>query len=61
MNRHGVVKYKVWVHIEGLNKDGDMIEGDDYFEPHEAACVKSAKRAMEIQNRLVDSGHNLES
>lgn len=28
-----VVAYKVWIHIEGLNADGDQVEGDDRFEP----------------------------
>lgn len=49
-----VTKYKVWVHIEGLNEDGDCIEGDEFHEPREAACVKTLKEALSCQDTLID-------
>lgn len=47
------VKYKVWIHIEGLNKDGDCIEGDEYFEPREAGCFKNKSQALRRQDGLM--------
>ncbi len=50
-----VKKYKVWVHIEGLNKDGDCIEGDDYHEPREAGCVETLEEAERLRDVLLDA------
>jgi hypothetical protein len=47
------IKYKVWIHIEGLNKDGDCIEGDDYFEPREAGCFKYKSEALMCCDNLL--------
>lgn len=49
-----VENYKVWVHIEGLNEDGDCIEGDEYFEPREAGCVKTAEEAESLRDSLIN-------
>jgi hypothetical protein len=46
--------YKVWIHIEGLDSYGDCIEGDEYHEPQEAACVKSLEKATEIAAFLLE-------
>lgn len=51
-------KYKVWVHIEGLNEDGDCIEGDSYHEPHEAGCVKMLEEAEALRDRLLEVADN---
>jgi hypothetical protein len=47
--------YKVWVHIEGLSKDGDCIEGDDYHEPREAGCVKTPEEAERLRDTLLET------
>lgn len=49
-----VVKYKVWVHIEGLNKEGDCIEGDGHHEPREAGCFKTAEEAEHLRDLLLN-------
>jgi len=49
-----VKKYKVWVHIEGLDEDGDCIEGDDYYEPREAGCVETLEEAERLRDTLLD-------
>jgi len=54
MPKSKVKKYKVWVHIEGLNKDGDCIEGDEYYEPCEAGCVKTPEEAERLRDALLD-------
>ena len=54
MAKSKVKKYKVWLHIEGLNKDGDCIEGDAYYEPHEAGCVKTLEEAERLRDALLD-------
>ena len=46
--------YKVWIHIEGLNEDGDCVEGDEFFEPHEAGCFKTPAKAESLRSKLVD-------
>jgi len=46
-------RYKVWIHIEGQNKDGDCIEGDDYFEPREAGCFKYPGKAISFRDMLM--------
>ena len=48
------IKYKVWVHIEGLNEEGDCIEGDDYYEPREAGCVDTLEEAERLRDNLLD-------
>ena len=48
-----VVKYKVWVHIEGLNKEGDCIEGDGHHEPREAGCFETAEEAEHLRDLLL--------
>lgn len=54
MTKSKVKKYKVWLHIEGLNKDGDCIEGDDYHEPREAGCVETREEAERLRDALLD-------
>ena len=49
------VKYKVWIHLEGLNKDGDCVEGDDWHEPREAGCFRSLEIAESFRNMLLDA------
>jgi len=47
-----VTHYKVWIHIEGLNADGDTVEGDEYFEPHEVGAFDTAEEAEELRCKL---------
>jgi len=49
-----VVKYKVWLHIEGLDKYGDCVEGDDYHEPNEAGCFKTLEEAVDFRDFLLE-------
>ncbi len=49
--------YKVWVHIEGLNAEGDIIEGDENHEPREAGCFATSEDAVDFQNELLDFAH----
>ncbi len=46
--------YKVWVHVEGLNAEGDIIEGDSYYEPREAGCFATSDEAMNLQTDLLN-------
>jgi hypothetical protein len=55
MKKEKVVRYNVWVHIEGVNKEGDTIEGDDYYEPHKAGEFKKLETAEEFRDMLVDT------
>lgn len=48
-----VEQYKIWIHIEGLDADGDCVEGDDYHQPHEVACVQTLTQAEELRDRLI--------
>ncbi len=45
--------YKVWIHIEGLNQDGDTVEGDDYHEPREAGCFATVDEAERLRDALL--------
>ncbi len=45
--------YKVWIHIEGLNDEGDMVEGDEYNEPREAGCFATREQAAELRDVLL--------
>lgn len=45
--------YKVWIHIEGLNQDGDTVEGDDYHEPREAGCFHTVEEAERLRDALL--------
>ncbi len=47
-------RYKVWVHIEALNADGDQILGDDCYEPHEAACCDDLNTAEGVREVMLD-------
>lgn len=47
------VKYKAWIHIEGLDKNGDQVEGDDVFEPTECCCSKSRSDIIYLKNLIV--------
>lgn len=49
-----VKSYKVWVHIEGLDKHGDCIEGDDYHEPREAGEFDTPEAAEAHRDALLD-------
>ena len=50
--------YKVWVHIEGLNDEGDQVEGDDYFMPTEAGEFDTEDAAQE-HVRLLEAAPDL--
>lgn len=52
MRKSRVVEYKVWVHIEGLDKDGDTVEGDEYFEPHEIGSFPTKEEAEEFRDKI---------
>lgn len=47
------VKYKAWLHIESLDKNGDQVEGDDVFEPTECFCAKSRSDIIYFKNITV--------
>jgi hypothetical protein len=49
-----VAKYNVWVHIEGVDKHEDCIEGDDHFAPHKAAVCRTAEDAEKIRDCLLE-------
>lgn len=53
------VKYKVWIHIEGTDKDGDCVEGDEFFEPEEVGCFSSARKAENFRDELADVANAL--
>ncbi len=48
------MRYKVWIHIEGLDRNGDQVEGDEVFEPIEVACFDSANAAESFRDDLID-------
>jgi hypothetical protein len=50
-----VTHYKVWIHVEGLDKDGDQVEGDDHFLPREAGCVVRKAHAEALRDALADA------
>ena len=52
---HEVVEYNVWVHVEGVNAEGDTIQGDSWYEPMKVGSYKSSEQAVAVQNMLVDS------
>lgn len=49
--RDGIYEYNVWIHIEGVNKGGDVIEGDEYHEPRKVGNYRG-DRACEDAHRL---------
>jgi len=49
-----VTHYKVWIHIEGLDKHGDCVEGDDYHEPREVCCTKTLAAAEIVRNAILE-------
>lgn len=50
-----VTSYKVWVHIEGVNDEGDCIEGDSYHEPIEAGTRATLEEAQALRDRLLEA------
>ncbi|MFA5375901.1 MAG: hypothetical protein WC455_09180 [Dehalococcoidia bacterium] len=48
-----VTHYKVWLHIEGLDKNGDCIEGDDFHEPREVARTRTREKAEVIVDAIL--------
>jgi hypothetical protein len=53
MRKEKVAKYNVWIHIEGVNKDGDCIEGDEYYEPLKAGSFKNLAAATALQEHII--------
>lgn len=49
-----VAKYKVWIHIEGVDRNGDCVEGDEFHEPHSAGEYTTRFMAEKLRNRLID-------
>lgn len=47
-----LVKYNVWIHIEGVNEDGDTIQGDDFFEPHKLGAFDTGVEAEEFRDMV---------
>ena len=47
-------KYKVWIHIESVNEEGDPVEGDDYHEPREAGSFDTLGEAQELRDKLLE-------
>ena len=39
-------QYKLWLHMEGITKGGDTIEGDEFYEPLELGSFKSKDTAL---------------
>lgn len=50
-----VVKYNVWVHIEGVNRDGDTVE-DEYHEPQKVGEFKKLIDAEMFRDMLSEAG-----
>lgn len=48
-----VTHYKVWLHIEGLDKNGDCIEGDDFYMPKEVARKRKREQAEAMVNAIL--------
>ena len=48
-----VTHYKVWLHIEGLDKNGDCIEGDDFYMPKEVARTRTREKAEVIVDAIL--------
>jgi hypothetical protein len=46
--------YKVWVHIERVTEDGDVLEGDEYHEPHEAGEFDTLEAAEAHRDAMID-------
>jgi hypothetical protein len=40
-------KYNVWLHIEGVDQDDDVLEGDEHNEPHKIGTFGTAHEAQE--------------
>lgn len=53
-NRNKVTHYKVWIHIEGLNETGDVVEGDEYFESNEVGCVDTLTEAEDLRELILE-------
>ena len=45
-------KYNVWIHIEGVDEDGDCVQGDDYFEPHKVGTFNTVEGAESLRHFL---------
>lgn len=52
--------YKVWIHLEGCNNDGDCIEGDEYHEPLKAFETRSIEMAESVRRYLCSTVDDLE-
>ena len=48
--------YNVWVEIEGVNEDGDYIEGDGFHEPYKIGECDTLADAEHTRDVAVDSG-----
>jgi hypothetical protein len=53
-----VKKYKVWIHLEGLDAQGDCIEGDDHHAPEEAGCFTTLLEAESLRAFLLGKCEN---
>jgi len=42
------VEWKVWLHVEGLNDEGDQVEGDDYYQPVELESFDTREDAEDF-------------
>lgn len=49
-----MLQYKVWVHTEGVNEEGDCVEGDEFYEPRQAGSFDTAEEAERFRDGLLD-------
>jgi hypothetical protein len=52
---HRKLMYNVWIHVEGVNRGGDIIEE---YEPLKAADCVSKRKALRIQSELTGNASN---
>jgi hypothetical protein len=52
MSKQKIDAYKVWLHIEAVTEDGDVVRGDEYYEPHEAGSFNDEASAEALRDRL---------
>lgn len=53
------VEFHVWAHVEGVDEDGDMIEGDSHFEPRKLATFETRERAEECVDVIEAAGDRI--
>jgi hypothetical protein len=54
-----VSAYNVWVHIEGVDAEGDCLEGDEFHEPHKLACFRRLSLAEDFRDLVKGAADSL--